>query len=169
MSQRNDPLICQASSTGSSTPPSQTASGGLSALAHASALQYPSPTYSFVPQRHTTLKEVRCPPLCAIKFLFHLVYLCFLLGLPALYSSRVGKITKAATDFIAEIKQTQSLSLSSLSPADVVSGPHKNLKSVWDSFLDSLTIEWQMSNIVSVLLLSSVQFYKIWEFYLCGF
>lgn len=108
----------------------------------------------------TPPEEVRSQLLRALEFF---LYLCPLLALPALYSSRVRKIFRAANGFMAaEINRPRGLSPTTSALSDA---PHKNLKAAWDSFIDSLMTEWQTSNIISVLLLSCVQFNEVPEFY----
>lgn len=104
--------------------------------------------------------------------LFRQLYLYFLLGLPALYFSRVTMIFKEADMSMPEIKKMalempaqakgpgkdQNLGFltpSSFEPA-TVPPPYENLKYTWESFIDSLMREWKTFNIISVLLLSYV-------------
>ena len=91
-------------------------------------------------------------------------YLHFLLRLPAFYFSRVAHIFEEADMTMSEIK---GMALATLAPMtdpnsalpdwdDTIAKLNSNLKTTWESFIDSLLREWKTLNIVSVLLLSCV-------------
>lgn len=96
------------------------------------------------------------------------IYLYLLLGLPALYFSRMTKIFKDADMTMSEIKQmalemptliegknqnARFLMPSGFEPS-TPPARYENLKYNWESLIDSLMREWKSFNIISVLLLS---------------
>lgn len=110
------------------------------------------------------------------------LYLCFLLGIPLLYRSRVARICGEAELSLPDIKEmartradewkpkenvgpggrARTMSFGSwtpVSPPDQMTAvPTRLLKfrSSWENFIETLMKEWQTLNIISVLLLSSV-------------
>ncbi|KAF9443203.1 hypothetical protein P691DRAFT_764496 [Macrolepiota fuliginosa MF-IS2] len=97
-----------------------------------------------------------------------LIYSFTLLRLPSLYFSRVARVFEDAELTMPEIKR-MALDLASQHPEDVhrvlftnlshhapVTSPFWNLKSNWESFIESLLREWKTLNIISVLLLSAI-------------
>lgn len=95
------------------------------------------------------------------------IYLHFLLRLPALYWSRVSRIFREAELGTQEIKQSTLATLRKqkdrsryiVYPHELTHDPRSpfgHLKTSWEGFINSLMREWKTLNLVSVLLLSSV-------------
>lgn len=92
------------------------------------------------------------------------IYLYFLLRLPAFYFSRVARIFEEADMTMAEIKGMAYDTLGPIAaPGSIlpdwdrtIPALNSRLKNTWESFIDSLIMEWKTQNIVSVLLLSYV-------------
>ena len=95
------------------------------------------------------------------KILFRylsVIYLLFLLQLPSLYSSRVDRIFEEVDLTLPEIEgmvlelASQGLKRSQIKKDSESSLVDKRLASTWRSFIDSVTREWKIFNIISVLL-----------------
>ena len=93
------------------------------------------------------------------------VYLHLMLRLPSLYFSRVTRIFEDAEMSMPEIKKMALEAASQwkdpvrhliIFEPQAISHPHADLQNSWQSFIDSLMMEWKTLNIVSVLLLSYV-------------
>lgn len=97
-----------------------------------------------------------------------LIYSCALLRLPSLYFSRVVRVFEDADLTLPEIKR-MALELANQHPENVhqvlftnlsnhapATSPFWNLKTNWESFIESVLREWKTLNIISVLLLGQV-------------
>ena len=103
------------------------------------------------------------------------IYLHLLLRLPSLYFSRVARIFEEADLTLPEIKK-MALETALHSPLGSLDGlsfetgiavvppQYERLKVTWESFIDSVMREWKTFNIISVLLLSCVQFALCFSF-----
>jgi len=139
-----------------------------------------SPAYSLGPpllcREKVGLKRITCKFWSLYSFLgilIYALYLCFLLGLPLRYTSRVTKVSNQVNTSMAEIKNSvleisaaqsgdsgQTLRfpgpLTSFHSRDAPMPLHEDLKHAWDSFIDSLMQEWRMLNVISILVLSAI-------------
>ena len=96
------------------------------------------------------------------------MYLLILLRLPSLYFSRVARIFEEADMSLPEIKKmaletasrglTHEFEFQMAFESPSVPPAYKRLTLTWESFIDSVMREWKTFNIISVLLLSYVNF-----------
>ena len=101
------------------------------------------------------------------------IYLGFLLGLPALYWSRVTRIFEEADLGIKEIKEIALTAVASrnkalieqlnqgIIPSDLPANRYKSLIKSWEEFIERLTKEYEVLNVITVLLLSYVLLFSL--------
>ena len=140
----------------------------------------PQPYTALYPQPYTQPYTVIYPSMdseidwheTSIDFFFKAfpkqMYLLFLLRLPSLYFSRVARIFEEADMSLPEIKKmaletasqglTHEFEIQMAFESPSVPPAYKRLTSTWESFIDSVMREWKTFNIISVLLLSYVNF-----------
>lgn len=92
------------------------------------------------------------------------IYLHLLLRVPALYFTRITRVFEDAELSMRDIEQMRNSSEYAMLESVGPMGDHfyhsyptlARFKVSWDEFVDSVTTEWQVQNVVSVLLLGAV-------------